>query len=770
MAFDSSKLKEWMKPITEFQFSKLNSRARILVIIGGMAGIVLLMYFIANHFFGGGGAGTATVATAPSGLKTLPGAKVTPEYERVIREVEQQRTHQAQLTGTSSIGTISNVSNNAQGQCNIICSDQAVNVKNTLDDWSRRGEISDEVAADLQQLANKGVSVDEYAARLNQLVKEGKLTPEQARELLAQYKKQHANMLLQESAKNMDDLIKSGKLPLDVANQLLQMQKDGMTAAQYAAYLDQLVKEGKISPEVAQQLLAQYSQQRTQQVIERSIAFIRQLANDGKLTKEVADALIPLEMKFVPLPDFTSAVQNFTASGKLIPATAKQLIDEYAQQKAEVGGSDTLMQLLKNAEDAAYAEIAQLEQSKQMTPEVANQLRSLIKQDVPLQDFEAFITQLVQQNKMTPEIAKQKIADYRRVKGLRDLTRELNGAASNNATVQDYADRLRKAVQAGLLTPEEAARLLREYQASLAVPTVGAPAPAATEAFAALQKELAGGAQAAAPTEQFVQASAAAQQVSEQDRSALIQTIMGTMSAQAQQLIAGWQPTPMLFKTGNEGQSRGGRGGREGEGERRRSKEEIAQAAANTPAVIKAGTILYGVLDTEVNSDYKDSPAMVTIVQGPYKGAKLLGKLVTAAGVSGQQDRISLNFTTMNMDAWPRSKTITASAIDPDSARTVFASEVDYHYLQRFGAIMATSFVAGYANAIQSSGATTSTSGFFTNTTNPPLSPSDKIKVGIGNIGTTLGSVTQNYVNIPPTVKINAGVSVGVIFMQDLTS
>jgi intracellular multiplication protein IcmE len=40
--------------------------------------------------------------------------------------------------------------------------------------------------------------------------------------------------------------------------------------------------------------------------------------------------------------------------------------------------------------------------------------------------------------------------------------------------------------------------------------------------------------------------------------------------------------------------------------------------------LIKAGTIIFGVLDTAVNSDYPDTPVLVTIVDGPYKGAKLL--------------------------------------------------------------------------------------------------------------------------------------------------
>ncbi len=175
-------------------------------------------------------------------------------------------------------------------------------------------------------------------------------------------------------------------------------------------------------------------------------------------------------------------------------------------------------------------------------------------------------------------------------------------------------------------------------------------------------------------------------------------------------------------------------------------------------------------LDTAVNSDYPDTPVMATIVDGQFKSAKLLGKLMTAKNVAGQLDKVSLNFTLMNLDDWPASRTVTAYAIDPDTARLVMASQVDYHYAKRFGAIMATSFLQGYASAITTSGGTTTTGIFGTSTQSAALSPQQKIAVGLGQMGQTLGSTTQNYVNIPPTVKVDSGVGLGILFMADVTS
>ena len=52
------------------------------------------------------------------------------------------------------------------------------------------------------------------------------------------------------------------------------------------------------------------------------------------------------------------------------------------------------------------------------------------------------------------------------------------------------------------------------------------------------------------------------------------------------------------------------------------------------------------------------------LVDGKYKGAKLMGKLITTKGVSGQMDRITLNFTIKNTDDWIKSKTVTAYGVD----------------------------------------------------------------------------------------------------------
>jgi intracellular multiplication protein IcmE len=245
-----------------------------------------------------------------------------------------------------------------------------------------------------------------------------------------------------------------------------------------------------------------------------------------------------------------------------------------------------------------------------------------------------------------------------------------------------------------------------------------------------------------------------------------VQVLQNAMSAQAQSLITAWQP-PKMQHVGGSAASEKEKADKNKKslGSILGSKESGTSVEDTGAPLIKAGTIYFGILETAVDSDFPDTPVMVTIIQGPFKGAKLLGKLT----MPKDQEKLSLNFTLMNKDDWAKSKTVTAFAIDPDTARTVLASEVDHHYLKRYGALFASSFMSGYASAISSSGSVQSTGIFGTTTTTSPFSPAEKIAVGLGQVGTNLTKAVANYANTPVTVRVNSGVGLGILFMNDVT-
>ena len=236
-------------------FSRLDARARIFFLVAAVVGVGLLIYLGTRLLTGGNGTvGPTRVATAPRGLQSVPGSEsLTPEYQRALLQSGVQGAQQAQSTGGTFLPTFINPGQTGGPANCVICDEDAANINNYLDTWGRQGTIKPEVSQALQQLAARNATVDEFAAALNDLVKQGSLTPEQARTLLDQYKRQYASRQLRDNAKGMDTLIQSGQLPLDAANQLLEAQRDKVTPSEYARRLQELVRQGKISPAVAQQ-------------------------------------------------------------------------------------------------------------------------------------------------------------------------------------------------------------------------------------------------------------------------------------------------------------------------------------------------------------------------------------------------------------------------------------------------------------------------------------------------------------------------------------
>jgi len=716
---------------------------------------------------------TSRVANAPPGLQSVPGGKQTPEFSKAVEQANLQRTKQAEVTGESAVPTLINIGQPGLTQAStapcVICTEQPTNVKNSLDEWVKQGKVAPDTAKLLTDLAGSNVPVSTFADQLGAQVKAGKLTPAQARDLLLQYTKQFANAALQEGAKLMDALIKAGQLLLEDANHLLMLQKNRVPVSDYAAALQEMAKAGNISPATEQQLLAQYTKQRAREAMLQGLAALHQLALKGAITPEAEKELADLESRSVPLDFYTAAVQRMVTLGKLTPAVAAQLVERYAAEKAGGGPVGSIARLIKNAEAAAEKAIDDAVQAGQMTGDTATQLKTQIEGQVPLPAYQTGLDQFVQQRKLLPPVANARLGDYQKVTGLRDVAQRLAALQASNAPAARYIDELKRAVAAGLLTPDDAAQLLREYQAATAnepFPNEIATGPG-TAGIARLQQHIqqAAGQAPVIGAQQFV-----TPQTEETPQQQQLQAMVSAMSSQAQQLITAWQPTPMVNKEGSaesttkNGMANGAPGASES------SSTSISTTTTKTGRpLVKAGSILFAVLDTEANSDYPDSPIMATIVEGKFKGAKLLGKLVTTKSVSGQLDRISLSFSIMNMDQWDNTKAITAYAIDPDTAHTVLASQVDYHYLQRFGAIMATSFMQGYANTLLQSGGTSTTGIFGTSTTSPALSPASKIAAGFGQVGQNLSSVTKNYTNIPPTVKVDSGVGLGILFMKDLT-
>jgi|GEM_PF-7133740 len=244
--------------------SKLTKQSKkTWIIIGVIAVIFIVFWYFRSGSSVVSGPNNSSAPNAPN-VQNLPGGQVSPEYYKALIQSNTQSAQQAQSLGQTSVATL--VDTNTPGfnqptptACTqTCCSCQTPTLQNTVNGWLASGKISKNTAQALAALDKQGLSVSGYEDALEQMVKSGQLTPEQARELLEQYKKLHGANLAAASAKQMDALIQAGALPLDGANALLDLQKNGASVDSYAEELAALVKAGKISPAEAAELLAEY--------------------------------------------------------------------------------------------------------------------------------------------------------------------------------------------------------------------------------------------------------------------------------------------------------------------------------------------------------------------------------------------------------------------------------------------------------------------------------------------------------------------------------
>ena len=181
--------------------------------------------------------------------------------------------------------------------------------------------------------------------------------------------------------------------------------------------------------------------------------------------------------------------------------------------------------------------------------------------------------------------------------------------------------------------------------------------------------------------------------------------------------------------------------------------------------VISSGAILYATIDTSVNSD-EPGPVLATVVHGPYKGARVIGNFAPPTMTS---EKLTVRFTNMVVPGSPLSLAIEAVGVDPDTARTAVSSDVDHHYLLRYGSLFASAFLEGYGSAVKEAGATrTENTDGTTSTSTTDLSGTEEVWAAMGTVGSSWGAAAAPLFATLPTITIDSGTGVGLLFMTDV--
>lgn len=274
--------------------------------------------------------------------------------------------------------------------------------------------------------------------------------------------------------------------------------------------------------------------------------------------------------------------------------------------------------------------------------------------------------------------------------------------------------------------------------------------------------------QAQAAASQRLLAQQEAQQLAafSQQRQGKVQDLITAMESEKKTVIDAWsQIPPQAFQQGEWASKKAAA---QTAANNSKSKGKSATGYEDGKVILKAGSILFAVLDTAVNSD-QAGPVMATVVAGSLKGSKLLGSMTPDT----TSETIALTFSAINMPNEANSMGISAVAIDPDTARTALASDVDHHYLYRWGSLLASSFVQGYASAVASTNSTSTTSqgaaGTVTTTSTQAPDAKQQLFSGIAAVGTKWSQVVGQNFDRPITITIDQGTGIGVLITSDLT-
>ncbi|MGC1182508.1 type IVB secretion system protein DotG/IcmE [Legionella sp.] len=257
------------------------------------------------------------------------------------------------------------------------------------------------------------------------------------------------------------------------------------------------------------------------------------------------------------------------------------------------------------------------------------------------------------------------------------------------------------------------------------------------------------------------------QQMAEQKYQQKIQQKTSDMLSSANQLLVEWKGVSIQVYTAGEAERSAAKGG---ESEIRNSKSLSVGNTANQAAIIKTGDILFAVLDTSVNSD-EPGPILATIVAGKLKGTKLIGSF----NLPSNANKMIITFNTMSIPGAPKTTSISAFAIDPNTARTALSSRTNHHYIMRYGALFASSFLEGFGNAFQSANTTVTVGGTgggnnVTVSNGVGRSTLENAVIGLATVGKTWGQQAQQLFNKPTTVEVFAGSPLGILFTQDVRS
>src|SRR5580692_9947971 len=178
--------------------------------------------------------------------------------------------------------------------------------------------------------------------------------------------------------------------------------------------------------------------------------------------------------------------------------------------------------------------------------------------------------------------------------------------------------------------------------------------------------------------------------------------------------------------------------------------------------LVPAGRGIYAHTVVAVDSD-TNGPIVLEADTGPISGDRMIGTFSKSGN-----DRLIVKVETVEH----RGASLEANGlvIAPDSMETAVASSIDEHYVERFVLPAAAAFMSGLGQAVALGNSTSTVSPFGgTTQTFGPLTFKQEALVAGGAAATAVSTALKAETPKGPTVHLAANVSVGVMFLSNLS-
>jgi intracellular multiplication protein IcmE len=186
-----------------------------------------------------------------------------------------------------------------------------------------------------------------------------------------------------------------------------------------------------------------------------------------------------------------------------------------------------------------------------------------------------------------------------------------------------------------------------------------------------------------------------------------------------------------------------------------------AGAAPPPKPLIQAGTIGYGQILTQANSDVP-GPVLAEIASGPLVGGRAIGTFSVA------QNQLVLQFNRIVKDGVEYQ--VQVYALDPGTTLPAVVTDVDHHYFSRVIIPAAAEFIEGYADAAtQRDTSVVVTNGTVVSNSSNNLDTKQELLNGVNQGAQQASSVLQqDFGNRPVTIKVAAGTRIGLLFVSSV--